>query len=148
MVKFHTNLFEILKPIWKNLSNYDWVLVDLDFMSDDVLPINFDNDFFILDHDKFEHIYQSSTQIIWGIISAIPTNTTLDHSFISNLSSENQKVWESDQFLIQESFLEIIAFDSSYTIIKFKDENLSNIFQHYFQEQALDLQEFNKKYRA
>jgi hypothetical protein len=42
--------------------------------------------------------------------------------------------------------VEIIAFDSSYTIVKFKDEKLSNMFKEYFQEEAVDLQKFNDKY--
>ncbi len=71
-VKFHTNLQEVLKPIWKGLNLYNWILTDLDFRSDDDIPINFDHDFFILNHQQFERVYKSNTQIIWGVIAAIP----------------------------------------------------------------------------
>ncbi|PRB00503.1 hypothetical protein CQ046_18745 [Chryseobacterium sp. MYb7] len=145
-VKFHTHLQEVLKPIWDDLTIYQWVLTDLDFISDQPLPINFDEDYFVLDHPEFEQLYQSNTQIIWGIVSAVPNNIEPDISLISRLSAEDSMAWESNQFLIQESILEIIAFDSGYTIVKFKDQNLSDKFKEYFQEQALDLQKFNEKY--
>ncbi|AZA49199.1 hypothetical protein EG346_13890 [Chryseobacterium carnipullorum] len=143
IVEFHTNLHKVLKPIWDNLIDYDWVLADLDFMSDNEIPINFERDYFILKREEFDVIYQSRTQMIWGVISAIPKNTQLDPGFISNLSAEDEKVWKVDQYLIKESYVEIIAIDSSYTIIKFKDEKLSDKFKEYFQDQAIDLQAFN-----
>ncbi|MGH1518186.1 hypothetical protein [Chryseobacterium sp. JK1] len=145
-VKFHTNLHEVLKPIWNDLAVYKWILTDLDFISDQPLPINFDEDYFVLDHPEFEQLYKSNTQIIWGILSAVPNNIEPDTSACSTLSAEDTNVWEPDHFLIQGSMLEIIAFDSGYTIVKFKDQSLSDKFKDYFQEQAVDLQKFNEKY--
>jgi len=145
-IEFHTNLHEILKPIWEDLSEYNWVIADLDFMSDDKIPLNFDHDYFVFNKDEFEKLYLSRTQIIWGIISAVPKEIHLDFKLISTLSAEDEKAWKSNEFLISESIVEIIAFDSSYTIVKFKDEKLSNIFKEYFKDEAIDLQKFNKKY--
>ncbi|RQO37840.1 hypothetical protein DBR39_13200 [Chryseobacterium sp. KBW03] len=145
-VKFHTNLQEVLKPIWDDLVVYKWILTDLDFISDQPLPINFDEDFFILNNPEFEKLYKSNTQIIWGIISAVKDNIEPDTSLVSRLSAEDTSVWEPNHFLIQESIVEIIAFDSGYTIVKFKEKNLSDKFKEYFQEQATDLQKFNEKY--
>jgi hypothetical protein len=145
-VKFHTNLQEVLKPIWDDLVIYKWILTDLDFISDQPLPINFDEDFFILTNPEFEKLYKSNTQIIWGIISAVKDNIEPDTSLVSRLSAEDTSVWEPNHFLIQESIVEIIAFDSGYTIVKFKEKNLSDKFKEYFQEQATDLQKFNEKY--
>lgn len=147
-VKFHTNLQEVLKPIWDDLIIYNWILTDLDFISEQPLPINFDEDFFVLDNPEFEKLYQSNTQMIWGIISAVSNSIEPDASLISKLSAEDSIVWESNHFLIQESILEIIAFDSGYTIVKFKEKNLSDKFKEYFQEQAVDLQKFNEKYMS
>ncbi|ANF51876.1 hypothetical protein A0O34_15755 [Chryseobacterium glaciei] len=142
IVKFHTNLLEVLKPIWKDFIDYDWVLTDLDFMTDDEIPINFDKDYFVLNKEEFETLYQSSTQIIWGIISAVPKNTQIDFNLISNLSAEDEKAWKPNEFLIEKAFLEIVAYDSGYTIVKFKDKKLSNQFKEYFQEEAIDLATF------
>ncbi|RXM51636.1 MULTISPECIES: hypothetical protein [unclassified Chryseobacterium] len=85
-------------------------------------------------------------EIIWGIISAVPNHIETDTSLLSTLSAEDINVWKSNHFLIQEGILEIIAFDSGYTLVKFKDEKLSNTFKEYFQEQAMDLDQFNTKY--
>ncbi|WP_426479424.1 hypothetical protein ACP3T3_08275 [Chryseobacterium sp. CBSDS_008] len=146
-VKFHTNLQEVLKPIWDNLGVYHWILADLEFTPNgQPIPINYDQDFFILNHQQFEQLYKSSPQIIWGIISAVPNNLKPDTSFISNLSAEDSLVWEPNHFFIKESILEIIAFDSGYTIVKFKEKNLSDKFKEHFQEQLVDLQKFNEKY--
>jgi hypothetical protein len=146
-IKFHTNLHEVLKPIWEDLFEYNWVLTDLDFMSDDnEIYIDFDHDYFILNKEQFEKLYQSDTQIIWGIISAIPKNAELNTNLISNLSAEDLNAWKSNEFLIPESYVEIVAFDSAYTIVKFKDEKLSNKFKEYFEDEAIDLQKFNEDY--
>lgn len=53
---------------------------------------------------------------------------------------------DKGRFFIAESFLEIVALDSGYTIIKFKDEKISHRFKEYFQNEAIDLQKFNEKY--
>ncbi|MCS3532987.1 hypothetical protein [Chryseobacterium sp. JUb7] len=98
-IRFHTNLHEILKPIWNDLTEYDWVLSDLDFISDETIPINFDHDYFILNQEQFKELYQSYTQIIWGIISAVPKNIDLDKNLIAELSTEDKKVWIKDDFL-------------------------------------------------
>lgn len=142
IVKFHTNLTEVLKPIWEYLEEYDWILTDLDFISDDMIPIHFDQDIFILNKEQFEIIFNSRTQIIWGIISAIPKNTELNLSLISKLSAEDMIAWENDKFLIEKSYLEIVAYDSGYTIIKFTDEKLSYKFKEYFKDQAIELEKF------
>lgn len=145
-VKFHTNLKEILRPIWEDLIDYHWILTDIDFMSDTELPINFNYDYFFLSHEEFEKVYQSDAQIIWGIIAAVSKNTEFDFKKISKLSAEDIEVWNSNQFQIQESIVEIIAFDSGYTIVKFKDKILSEKFKNYFQDQALDLKAFSDKH--
>ncbi len=105
-----------------------------------------DHDYFIFNRKEFEKLYRSSTQIIWGIISAVPKGVPLETKFISTLSAEDGRVWESNKFIIPESIIEIIAFDSSYTIVKFKNEKLSNKFKEYFQEEAVDLQKFKNKF--
>lgn len=148
-VKFHTNLHEVLKPIWNALAMYQWIITDLEFIPNGLpVPINYDYNFFILNHQQFELLYKSSPQIIWGIISAVPDTIEPDTSLLSNLSAEDSVVWKPDHFLVPESVLEIVAFDSGYTLVKFKDNNLSDTFKEYFQEQAIDLQKFNEKYRT
>ncbi|MFN1215590.1 hypothetical protein ACKW6Q_01275 [Chryseobacterium kwangjuense] len=143
--KFHTNLHEVLKPIWHELNNYSWILTDLDFMTDDEIPIDFNSDAFFLNREQFEQVYKSNTQFIWGIIAAVPPKDVPDIKVISELSAEDPEVWKSDHFLISQAVVEITALDSSYTIVKFTDKKISDLFKEYFKEQALNLQEFAEK---
>lgn len=141
-IDFHTNLKEILKPISTDLDNYNWFLCDLDFMSDLPLPINFDKDYFILKNEDFQKIADSRTQIIWGVISAVPKNINIEIKedalpFVEG----NDSVWQNGNFQVNNSEIEIIAFDSSYIIVKFINQTLSEKFKKYFDE-AIELEKF------
>lgn len=141
-IEFHTNLKEILKPISTDLDNYNWLLCDLDFISDKKLPINFDEDYFILNNEDFQRIVDSQTQIIWGVISAVPKNIDLkiDKDNLPFVEG-NDLVWKNSNLQVNNSEIEIIAFDSSYTIAKFKNQSLSEKFRKYFDE-AIELEKF------
>ena len=139
---FHTNLAKILEPLKINFKNYKWVFNDIDFMSDDILPINLDDDYFILNDLELNKILDVHTQFIWGIISAVPLDEEVillsnDLPFIEG----NDSIWNNNIFQIINSEIEIIAFDSSYTIVKFKNQSLSEKFKNYFEE-AIELDKF------
>ena len=51
----------------------------------------------------------------------------------------------NENFQHKNASIEIIAFDSSYTIIKFKDKKLSEKFKNYFDE-AILLSEFDSEF--
>lgn len=141
-IKFHTFLDEILKPISEDLENFNWFLCDLDYISDSTLPINFDEDYFILNNKEFQKIVDSQIQIIWGVISAVPKNIDIeinknDLPFVEG----NDLVWKNGNFQVKNSEIEIIAFDSSYTIVKFTNKSLSEKFINYFDE-AIQLEKF------
>jgi len=140
--EFHTYLDEILKPISDDVENYNWILCDLDFMTDKSLPINFDEDYFILSNVDFQKIANSRTQIIWGVISAVPKSFALEVD-TENLPfvEGNDLVWENGNLQVNNSEIEIIAFDSSYTIVKFTNQSLSEKFKNYFEE-AIELDKF------
>jgi hypothetical protein len=139
-IKFQTDLEEILRPIWNDLVNFKWIITDVDFISDTEIPLNFEKDFFILNRDEFEKLMKSRTQIIWGVISAVNSEYEIIQENILKISAENNTVWKENIFQIPESLLEIIAFDSGYTILKFKDQNLSEKFTNYFGKDAIELQ--------
>ncbi|RZJ40138.1 MAG: tetratricopeptide repeat protein, partial [Chryseobacterium sp.] len=68
----------------------------------------------------------------------------IDPNNILNLSCESNEVWEENVFLIPDSIVEIVAFDSGYTILKFKEEKLSEQFKNYFEEDAIELKKINQ----
>jgi hypothetical protein len=141
-IKFHTDLEGILKPIWNDLLNYSWIITDIDFISSSPNPLNFEQDIFFMDSLEFETLLNSNTQIIWGIISAVNNDTKIEEEKLLKISSESNEVWEENTFLIPESILEIVAFDSGYTILKFKEEKLSEKFKDYFGEEAIELSKY------
>ncbi|PBI91603.1 hypothetical protein BSF41_12050 [Flavobacterium sp. ACN2] len=142
-LEFHTNLKEILKPILFEIQEYNWVISDLDFISDKELPINYEKEFVILTSQEFNEILNSQTQFIWGVISGFPKDNeiVIDENNLP-YAEGNDLIWKNGNFQIPNSTIEISAIDSSYTIIKFKDENLSKIFTNYFNE-AIELEKFN-----
>ena len=131
----HTFLKEILVPILSDIKNYNWIITDLEFISgsNKELPINHDNDYFILTAEEFSNLIKSEFQIVWGVIEGVPEsfNIALD---LENLpfAEGNDLIWKSDNIQYPDSTIEIVCFDSSYTIIKFKDESMSKKFSNYF----------------
>lgn len=142
-LNFHTDLKELLKPIQKEIESYNWLISDFEFISNQEISINHDRDFFVLSNQEFNEILNSQTQFIWGVIIGFPKNKEI---FIdeNNLpfAEGNDLIWENENFQIPNSTIEIIAFDSSYSIIKFKDKNMSDRFKNYFNE-AIELEKFN-----
>lgn len=139
--RFQTNLKEVLKPIWKELEFDKCIILDVDFITNDVIPINFDHKHFELTYGEFQKLMLSDTQIIWGIFLFINEDCKIDWSILNKFSSEDEKVWKEEYF-INESIMELIAFDSSYTILKIKNNELSIKFKNYFEKDAIELKNF------
>jgi len=145
-LKYHTNLNELLSSEWIDLDNYNWFLSDIEltfFEQNTLLDIN--QEYFKLSSEEFKLFVKSESQVIWGIISAIKKNEEI--IFDSNnlpFADGNSNLWENDNLQIENSVLEIIAWDSSYTILKFLDENLSKKFKESFDE-AIELDKYKFK---
>jgi hypothetical protein len=144
-LQFHTNLEILLYPILNEIKDWKWIFSDIEFVgSSDRLPINFEDDYFILQYEDLKTIMDNQIQIFWGALIAVPN----DYEFKFNNFNElpyvegNDNIWNNDYFQINEALMEIDCFDGSYTIIKFKDLNLSIKFRDYFGE-AIELEKFN-----
>lgn len=140
---FHTDLKELLKPIIKEIESYNWVISDFEFVSEKILPINHEEDFFILSNQEFNEILNSKTQFIWGVICGFPKNEeiVIDNNNIP-FAEGNDLIWQNENLQFHNSTIEIIAFDSTYSIVKFKDQNLSDKFKNYFNE-SIELENFS-----
>lgn len=146
-LKCHTNLNNLLSKEWIDISNYNWFLSDLDVINfadyeGKVLPIDFREDYFLPSNKDFKEIIESDIQIIWGVISAVNINENpifdkVDFPYVEG----NKLIWKNDSFQIKNSIIEITAWDSSYTIVKFTDKKLSEKFKSYFDE-AIKLEDF------
>lgn len=140
---FHTDLKELLKPILSEIESFNWLISDFEFISDKILPIHHEQEFFVLTSIEFSKILNSKTQLIWGVVSGFSENEQISFDE-NNLPSAEGKglIWENENFQIENSIIEIIAFDSTYSIIKFKDKNLSDKFKNYFPE-AIESEKFS-----
>lgn len=141
-LKFHTDLRSLIVPIWDDVKSFNWLISDIEFMSSNPVPINYDHDYFILSPEEFNVLARADIQIIWGVISAIPA-TQLIQIDENNLpyAEGNDFIWKDGNIQQQQAVIEIICFDSSYTIIKFKNMDLSTKFKNYFDE-AIELEKF------
>jgi hypothetical protein len=144
-LRCHTLLAELTKPLQPYLKQYKWVFSDLDFITNHLpyLPINFDQDYFILSADDFQKVADGDVQIIWGVLIAVPENEEI---FIDEnkwpLVEGNDNIWRNGNMQLKNAEIEIDCFDSSYTIVKFKSEEMSKAFKDYFSE-AIELEKFN-----
>jgi hypothetical protein len=143
-LRCHTLLAELTKPLQPYLQQYKWLFSDLDFITDKLphLPINFDQDYFILSAEDFQNIADEDVQIIWGALIAVP----LDEEIIIDehklpLVEGNDCIWKNGSMQLENAEIEIDCFDSSYTIVKFKSEEMSKAFKDYFPE-AIELEKF------
>jgi hypothetical protein len=145
-LKYHTNLNVLLKPIEEHLKNFKWLVSDLEINTSkmDELPINHDKDWFIINSFDMEQLRQSDTQIIWGVFSAIKTDNEIEieiDEMCLPYADGNGLIWENANLQFPNSEIEIIAWDSSYTIIKFTNEEMSKKFSAYFNE-AIQLEKY------
>lgn len=140
---YHTNLNNLLNS-WIDISEFEWVLSDLDVINftKKKLPIDFNKNFSVITSDNFKKIIETDIQIVWGVISAI--NKSENPKFDKNNSpfvEGNDNVWINDNFQVENAIFEITAWDSSYTIIKFKDSESSKKFKLHFDE-AIELDKY------
>lgn len=140
-LKFHTNLNILLLPIENDIKDLNWIISDLEINTANIekLPINHEKDWFIISSAEMNIIRETDTQIIWGVFAGIDSNREIKTEQIEMLYAEgNDKIWETGNIQIENSKVEIIAWDSSYTIIKFTDKKMSDKFKEYFDE-AIEL---------
>lgn len=143
-LRYHTQLDEVTKPFFDEIDKYDWLLSDLDFLTNKLpnLPIDFDHDYFLLTPSKFKKLVLADVQIIWGSILAIPKDSQIEVNE-DNLPyvEGNDKIWKVGNIQHDRAEIEINCFDSSYTIVKFRNKFTSDRFREYFEE-AIELDKF------
>lgn len=143
-LKFHTNLKVLLMPIENEIKNLKWLISDLEINTSEMekLPINHQKDWFLISATEMNIIRDTDTQIIWGAFSGIPNNQEIEPNQIDLPFAEgNELIWKNGNLQVVNSKIEIIAWDSSYTIVKFADNEMSDKFKKYFQE-AIELENY------
>ncbi|SEO41987.1 hypothetical protein SAMN05192574_10833 [Mucilaginibacter gossypiicola] len=146
-LSYHTNLTEIVKPIVDDIADLNWLVADLEYggFNGDYLPINMNDDYFILNPVEFKIIANTDLQLYWGVFVGIPSK----HQVLVDVENlpfveGNPLVWKNGNIQHADAVIEIICYDSGYTMVKFTDEELSNKFKTYFTE-AIELEKFKNK---
>ncbi|RKR85281.1 hypothetical protein BDD43_5545 [Mucilaginibacter gracilis] len=144
----HTLLNEILTPILNEVKDYNWIFSDIDYNDSQSknLPINMDDEYFVLTPKQFEIILNADVQIWWGVVLGVPNHLKIavNESNIP-LAEGNALIWKDGNIQYPDAEIEIICFDSGYTIVKFKNEVLSKHFKVYFPE-AIQLEKFSQSF--
>jgi hypothetical protein len=139
-IRYHTDLRAVLEPLQENLASYNWLLSDLEYLSNwgTELPINIHDDFFILNTEQLLQL--QDIQIVWGVILGIPLEAEI---VVENLpyADGNENVWENGNIQHPNAEIEIDCFDSGYTILKFTNPELSEKFKAGFPA-AIKLERF------
>ena len=146
-LKYHTNLNILLEPIKDDITDLKWLISDLDINTSEMekLPINHEKDGFLISSQEMGTICETDTQIVWGVFSGIGKNVELKTDKIEFPYAEgNAEIWKNGNLQVENSKIEIIAWDSSYTIVKFTDKKMSDKFKEYFEE-AIELENFKMK---
>ena len=144
----HTYLAELLKPIDDEIENYNWIISDFEYNGTGSyveLPINYDHDYFILSPQQFKSLVDINVQIYWGVILGVPLYKTIEVDE-NNLpfAEGNDLIWKNGNIQHPDAEIEVICYDSSCTIIKFRHKALSDKFKNYFTE-AIELEK-NKQH--
>ncbi|PJJ79772.1 hypothetical protein [Mucilaginibacter auburnensis] len=139
----HTHLKGLIQPIFKDIEKWSWFISDLDFLSNGtILPINFDHDYFILSPEQFQQLVTADPQIIWGVLLGFSNEQLIDVDEENLPYAEgNELIWKNGNIQHTNALIEIVCFDSGYTIVKFRDAQLSGKFKAYFEE-AIELESF------
>ena len=148
-LKYHTNLDILLEPIKEDIGRFKWLVADLEINTSELeqLPINHSKDWFLISSDEMEKIRKTDAQIVWGAFSAIDRDVDIIVTEdILPFAEGVEEIWENGNLQVKHSEIEIIAWDSSYTIVKFTDEKLSKKFREYFDE-AIELEMYTWKKR-
>lgn len=149
---YHTHLNQLLEPVINDIADLNWLFSDIEINNYEIpgvipgqIKLNHEEDYFVLSPVEFANVLVADLQIIWGMVIGIQKG----HQILENLSEIPYAEWHpgifvKDVFQHPDSVIEITCFDSSYTVVKFRDETLSEKFKSYFDE-AIDLETFRRK---
>ena len=143
-LQYHTDLYNLLKPIENEIKDLKWLVSDIEIIPSktEKLPINNNEKHFLISSREMDIIRKNNTQIVWGVFSGIDKNIELKIELIKlPYAEENLELWKNGNLQVKNSKIEIIAWDSSFTIVKFSDKKLSDKFKEFFDD-AIELEKF------
>lgn len=132
-LKGHTMMDEVFALMENEVSKYNWLITDIEATSDTAFfSYPWQNQYY-KGEELLEHLKHNKTQFIWGVFTAIPKDCKLSKEellqVVSPIADENTEIWKPE-VKIQHPLgvIEIVAWDSSLTIVIAKDYRILNRF--------------------
>ncbi|MBC8054710.1 MAG: hypothetical protein H7Y13_16760 [Sphingobacteriaceae bacterium] len=147
-LEFHTDLRALIAPIKSEFASCNWLLTNQDYM---VLDYKEKGLIEKLDHESpkiqftgtelLKIVETRSIQFIWGVFCGIKGQIPELAQDQLPFADCNPNVWsEPDTFFLQESEIEIICFDGTSTILKFRNKEVEEKFRVHFEEAKILVQ--------
>lgn len=146
--KHYTFLGNVFKAINNRQNNYNWLVCRAEcYPQNKVFEEMFDRDYCWLSGEELTAIIaQEDFQWVWAVLSGFEKDVTLDEVLSHPLPSADYEGFWQLPLSIQHPLatVEIVPFDSSYTLVLSKDEQLISDYHSVFPKSE-DLIRFNSK---
>ena len=134
--EYNTYLRRILEAI-QNKEKYNWLISSCEcYPANEKFLNKLSKEYCLLAGEElFKMINQEDFQWVWGVLSAIPKDISEEEILKYKLpkADGNESIWQIPiSFQHPLSEIEIIAWDSSMTLIKIKNENIINDIKNVF----------------
>lgn len=145
-MEYHTDMRQVFLAIENQQQNYNWLITNIECNHDPDPRIRYPYPDYVWMNGKeiTEFVYEHDIQFIWAVFSGFEPQIHLDDILKEPLpSAENPNLWGSHP-KVQNSMatLEIVAWDSTLTLLLSKEASISRSFRRSFPE-AKDLDEYN-----
>jgi hypothetical protein len=140
---FHTDLKAIVDPFKDEFKAMNWLVTAIDYLELDNKgkEVELNNGTYAVEYsgqELMDMLTEHNLQFSWGIFAgfnkSIPKIIEPELLFVDC----NELIWtEPEKYLIPTADIEIICWDNSATILKFKDNQLAERFIEYFTESKI-----------
>lgn len=147
---YHTDIRLVFEAIQGRQKNFNWLLTNIECNHDPDPRIRYPYPTYLwLTGDEITQlVYSNEIQFIWGVFSGFERHFDLEDVLPHELpyADGNPHFWISNpQVQHPLATLEIVAWDSTLTLLLSKDDSISKSFRSFFPE-ARDLNEYNKRF--
>lgn len=141
---YHTDMRQVFKAIGDQQQNYNWLITNIECNHDPDSRMQYPYSDYVWMSGKeiTELVYKHDIQFIWAVFSGFEPHIHLEDILKEPLpSAENPDLWGTHP-KVQHSMatLEIVAWDSTLTLLLSKEVSISRSFRRSFPE-AKDLDE-------
>ena len=145
-VESHTNLYEIIEPFEKEFSELNWLLTNQDYQIFDyedkgeIEKLDFESDKITFSGTELLKIIKNrKIDFIWCVFCGFKNDIPNLKKSELPYADLNSDIWNKpNEFLNEQSEIEIISFDGTATIFKAKNKEIENKFRKKFTD-AIEL---------